>query len=384
MQNNFETKSEIMKTKTMGLMAITALKKSCLKIKTIAFLLLIGTVSVHAQDVDINIIPQESGMVDGSWAQDAPAGSTAILVTVCNNDGGSTAVPSYKLRPLISVPGSIVQFAATASQTGLPAGWSILSNSGSSIRLSNGTDQIAAAECRDIILYVTPVAQGGPLTVTATMSFSDGVAPGSAVGPQTVGNNTANDNSTTTVQITAPQGPLPVTLVSFKAGRELQTALLTWITTKETNLDRYEIQRSSNGKEWAGIGVIPSHHESDVLVTTYHFTDEKPLKGDNLYRLAMVDLDGSFAYSPIEDVNFAIAGEDVSVYPNPVSDKLMIRNVEQISQVSISDQAGRTVYETELLSNKGIDVHTLTPGIYAIKLSHKDGTVSTQKIVIAK
>ncbi len=194
------------------------------------FAFLIISVAVKAQDVSINVISQEGGTNDGSWTLNATG--TTILVTVCNEDFVTFLnTPAYKLRPLISVPGSIVQLAPNASQTGLPAGWSIISNTGSSIRLSNGTDTFAPGECRDIVLNVIPIAIGGPLTVTSTMAFSNGVAPGNAVGSQTPGNDPNNDNSTTAIVITANP---PVTTDDMVTGVTPGAPIIVSVLTNDT------------------------------------------------------------------------------------------------------------------------------------------------------
>nr|MBZ1363183.1 Ig family protein [Dyadobacter fermentans]MBZ1363278.1 Ig family protein [Dyadobacter fermentans] len=73
------------------------------------------------------------------------------------------------------------------------------------------------------------------------------------------------------------------------------TALLTWSTTEEVNSDRFEIERSLNGKGWSTIGKVRSNGESSVL-RNYTYTDDSPEKGENLYRLRMVDLDGTYAF----------------------------------------------------------------------------------------
>src|SRR5262249_11305088 len=124
--------------------------------------------------------------------------------------------------------------------------------------------------------------------------------------------NNFGQTDTTTFQIVIEKA-LPVTLVSFKALAEGQTTSLSWTTSEETNSDRFDIERSQNGKNWAKIGSVASHKESAVN-QYYSFVDAAPLRGDNLYRLKMVDLDETFAYSRIENVNFkGIA----LVYPNP-------------------------------------------------------------------
>ncbi len=175
--------------------------------------------------------------------------------------------------------------------------------------------------------------------------------------------------------------PLPVTLTRFTVAAEGKTALLAWATTEETNSDRFEIERSADGKKWAMIGSVASTGESKVLVN-YTFTDNAPLSGENLYRLKMVDKDDTYAYSAIRNVR--IQGEAVRPYPNPVSDKLRIDSYANVKEVSVKNTAGRNLMQIQKVSNDGIDVSKLTPGVYIVTLTLFDGTISTHKVAVTR
>ena len=175
--------------------------------------------------------------------------------------------------------------------------------------------------------------------------------------------------------------PLPVTLTRFTAIAEGKTALLAWATTEETNSDRFEIERSADGKKWAMIGSVASTGESKVLVN-YKFTDGAPLSGENLYRLKMVDKDDTYAYSAIRNVY--VKGEAIRPYPNPVSDKLLIDSFAKVKEVSVKNTAGQSLMKVQKVSNDGIDVSKLTPGVYIVTLTLFDGTISTHKVAVTR
>jgi hypothetical protein len=175
--------------------------------------------------------------------------------------------------------------------------------------------------------------------------------------------------------------PLPVTLTRFAAVAEGRSALLSWATTEETNSERFDIERSLNGKQWNAIGSVASTGESKVLVN-YTYTDASPRSGTNLYRLKMIDKDGTFAYSVIRDVK--IEGPSVIIYPNPVSDKLLISNQEQVSKAILSSSSGALVHTQNRISGDGIDIRRLSPGIYTLTLTLFDGTISTHKVAVTR
>ncbi|GGM96289.1 hypothetical protein GCM10010967_32340 [Dyadobacter beijingensis] len=175
---------------------------------------------------------------------------------------------------------------------------------------------------------------------------------------------------------------LPVTLVAFDARKESTTAVLTWATTAETNSDRFEIERSANGKAWSKIGSVASRGESAVKVD-YVFQDDSPLNGENLYRLRMVDKDETFAYSSIKNLEFNL-GIAQLVYPNPARDVAYVRNADQVKSISLIDLNGKSVSHAGLTAGGTLKVDTLTPGMYVVKVVRHDGSVQSQKIVVVK
>jgi hypothetical protein len=189
--------------------------------------------------------------------------------------------------------------------------------------------------------------------------------------------------------------PLPVTLISFNVTKEGQTALLKWSTSAETNSDRFEIERSLNGKTWNKIGMVDSYGESTVL-RDYQYVDYTPASGvpshggpshgENLYRLKMVDKDATFAYSRIQSIKFDGNAPDLSIYPNPSTDKLNIRDYTNVKEMVISDLNGRLVYQSASFSqeNGTVDIKNLAEGMYIVKLTRLNGKISTHKIVINK
>ncbi len=178
---------------------------------------------------------------------------------------------------------------------------------------------------------------------------------------------------------------LPVTLVSFDAGRQESSSVLTWATTEETNSDRFEIQRSADGKVWQQIGVLASSGESTVL-KTYTFEDRAPAKGLNYYRLKMVDRaiegkEGSFAYSRIQSVYFDDTYH-VHAYPNPASGRLFFDNYSNIKNVVVYNLAGAKLLEDKKMTVQGIDLAKLSPGLYHVSIILNDGSTRGSNVVV--
>jgi hypothetical protein len=158
----------------------------------LAFAGILTYTGAASQNILMNILTQNSGVTNKK-------GTVILEITVCNTDA-TDSVPAYKLKPQISIPAAITVISA-AGHT-LPPGWTITSNDGSTIRLSNGTDRIPAHECRTILIAINGKAVGGPSTISGNLLFSNGIAPGSIAGSPTKGDNPADNTSTTTCEIT--------------------------------------------------------------------------------------------------------------------------------------------------------------------------------------
>lgn len=189
--------------------------------------------------------------------------------------------------------------------------------------------------------------------------------------------NTGSDNPSSTGVIDAT---LPVTLARFNAAREGKTSQLTWTTTEEVNSDRFEVEHSVNGKIWNRIGLVASKGES-MVTNHYSFADNNPVNGVNLYRLKMVDKDLTFSYSKIESLKFEGMDADLSVYPNPASEVLRLRDFNQVSKVTVTDVKGRQVLVSGQPADGALNIRSLKPGIYLVRVARANGTVTTHKII---
>lgn len=101
------------------------------------------------------------------------------------------------------------------------------------------------------------------------------------------------------------------------------------------------------------------------------------MDGENLYRLKMIDRDGTFSFSRIQSVYF---DTQINFYPNPVKDLLKIKGVA-VGKVQLINNAGKVIYSTTHIPTEGIDMSKLLTGVYLIRITHKDGSSTIRKVV---
>ena len=151
----------------------------------------------------INVLPSNSGVVS--------AGCTIDIEVTIGNTGPISTIPQAKLRPIIQIPPSVT-FLPNAQQTGLPSGWTILSNTGSQLRVCNSTDPIPVNTSRTIILKAQGVTVTGPQTFSGNINFGNGTT--CAAGPTVAGDLTTDNSATSTIEVTA--GPAMPTLACYE------------------------------------------------------------------------------------------------------------------------------------------------------------------------
>ena len=231
----------------------------------------------------------------------------------------------------------------------------------------------------------TTTVSAGKLTLETTGSYSF-VPATNYVGPASFIYTVCDGNSCKTatlhILVTDVVTVLPVTLASFTASKESSVANLSWTTTAETNSDFFEIQHSSDAKSWDILGKVKANGESKIT-RTYSFSHSNPLSGTNLYRLRMVDKDASYSFSRVRSLNFE--GSDVvTLYPNPVSSVLKVRtgNWADVKEIGIADLNGRWLYKANKPVSDEIQVSNLPAGIYLVKVTKMNGSVSIHKIIV--
>ncbi|REA61566.1 hypothetical protein DSL64_11395 [Dyadobacter luteus] len=176
---------------------------------------------------------------------------------------------------------------------------------------------------------------------------------------------------------------LPVTLSSFKVTKENDLATLNWTSTSEKNSERFEIERSTDGKSWKQIGTVASL-ENSTEKADYDFIDAKPEQGINYYRLKMIDQDQTFAYSGIR--NITLDPIELNIFPNPVANILNIRtgNWDKVRTIQLVNINGEAVYSTKGKAEKTVDVSNLTQGTYLVKIEHTDGAIVNRRIRVQR
>ena len=174
---------------------------------------------------------------------------------------------------------------------------------------------------------------------------------------------------------------LPVELATFNAAMLLEGNQLTWTTTQEQNNDYFQVQRSTNARDWTTIGQVAGNGTTETE-TNYEFLDREPATGMNYYRLQQFDYDGASEIHRTISVRNGAETGPISVFPNPVQEELTIRS-SGAATVVVTDHLGRTVSTVRFDATETpfqMDTREWAIGTYFISVRNAEG-VRTVKVV---
>ncbi|MCX6210513.1 MAG: hypothetical protein NTZ59_13695, partial [Bacteroidetes bacterium] len=119
---------------------------------------------------------------------------------------------------------------------------------------------------------------------------------------------------------------LPLTMSSYQVVMSNERQVLNkWVTMNEVNVSHYNIQRSTNGKDFTVIGKVKANNKS---FNEYNFTDllttNYSLLTTLYYRIVGVDNDGKLSYSEVRQLAMGKEQLAISIFPNPAKDVVNI------------------------------------------------------------
>lgn len=165
------------------------------------------------------------------------------------------------------------------------------------------------------------------------------------------------------------------------------TVKIDWTTGAEGDTYMYSVQRSANRTTWDLVSTVMSNHNGSAS-NVYSIVDQTPLTGTSYYRIKRTNANGINVFSHSVEVNLTLSATNaVSVFPNPVTDKLTIKNaVEYDSDVVITISATQGDVIHTLTIPKGtlvledLPMANLPSGIYMVRIKLGSGEVKTLKI----
>jgi hypothetical protein len=161
-------------------------------------------------------------------------------------------------------------------------------------------------------------------------------------------------------------GVLPVRLNWFRGSVKQQQVELSWQSLNEVNNDHFVIEHSTDGIHYTkadsvrAVGIAPH---------IYSYTHQSPATGKNWYRLKQVDMDGMHQYSQLVLVTINSTSPSITVYPNPVTNTLFVKQSPSATSrtYQVRNMQGVVLLEQTAVAGstqQAIQVQNLPKGMY--------------------
>ena len=212
----------------------------------------------------------------------------------------------------------------------------------------------------------------------------------------------ATPGSRTTVQRTLPTQPdrdwrfvglvLPVQFLSFTGICQKNDVLLKWTIIADKDVDRFEVERSINNREFINAVTITQPVQLQVQQSFTANDDITNVSNDIIYyRLKVIGKDNAVKYSNILIIRKTQTKTQVTVHPNPATTNVSVRFYAEKSgevDVRMLDKLGQVIlaqkkkvvtgYNTIQLSN----LDKFSNAVYMIQLLVDDKIITQQFIIL--
>lgn len=204
----------------------------------------------------------------------------------------------------------------------------------------------------------------------------------------TVIGNLSNDNcsiynSSDVITITVDPNcvPLNAEVLNFNIRLNNSKAQLTWDSRNEDGLLRYEVEKSTDGRNFTYTGTVTAKGSGSA---SYFFNDPQDITVKTYYRLKLVSNAG-IRYSNILSVTNVKSAIEITNLINPFDTKIsfqLLTSATEEVQVQVLDALGHQIISNKLLVNKGSNAIRLDLPVnlqratYLLRVVSASGTIN--------
>jgi hypothetical protein len=214
-------------------------------------------------------------------------------------------------------------------------------------------------------VYVDPTAPSGPTTVSFSYRVADngGLYNGT---PATV---------TMHFGVLLPAMGLSLTGVAVQG-----KVLLQWQTLTEQNTKHFVVEYSADGGVFQPAGQVAAAGQSAGL-QRYQYQWNQPAGTKYLYRVKLVDKDGSVSYSNTISIQTVGAAGSIRLVPNPAHQSVWVSGLAKATTISIVNTQAVVLSSMAVTAEKmRLDTGTLPTGVYFVKVDFADGSQAVVKM----
>lgn len=288
------------------------------------------------------------GTLFESWA---PLAINASPVALAFDASGNLYTANYEINTVskITPDGTVTQSWATLAGGAGPI--SIIVDASGNVYTANRNNTISK------------ISSDGTVT-QSWATLADNASPND-IAIDALGNIYTVNLGDNTISKIEPGSPLPTILLDFTGGLQNGTAALYWQSGVETNLNHYELEKSTDGKSFTFLSKIDAKGSNKSY--DYNTSQSEPT---GYYRLKMMDNDGHSEISAVVILSQKdVANDKFTIYPVPSTNNIFIRT-KHSGQFSIYNMTGHLVKVLDLKQGLNpINISALKPGTYIGKIN---------------
>ena len=315
------------------------------------------------------------GDVDGDGKPDvvvansatAPTASTTLSVLQNNSTTGIIDLNSFTAKVDFTV-GTAPRYVAFSDLDGDGRPDLVAANiNANTILVLRNTSTPGTISASAFAAKVDFATDAGPVSVAIVDVDGDGIPEIAA----------ANGSASSVSIFQTDFAALPVTLTDVKAYQKNAGVQIEWSTQQEINIDRYEIEKSQNGRQFVKLESVAANGNSN-RVLNYKLFDPNPYKGLSFYRIKIIEA-GRVTYSKVLKVNITNGPVNmVTIYPNPINGNSIAlqMNLQPGSYIiSLTNYLGQQLATKQIGHAGGSATETIEPskalsaGVYQLQIS---------------
>jgi hypothetical protein len=175
---------------------------------------------------------------------------------------------------------------------------------------------------------------------------------------------------------------LPIVLGDYQVSVGKEGVQISWEVLASQGVDHFLVERSDGMVDFKVLWNI--YERQDHFPVTYRMLDREPRPGQNIYRLSILNLDGSVDRAPLKIITWDPPSENVTIYPNPLShhQRLSI-DLPQPGTVKILSDSGLILYQVKSSENTfQVSTENWPCGVYFVKYRDRHNKEDNSKLII--
>jgi hypothetical protein len=172
---------------------------------------------------------------------------------------------------------------------------------------------------------------------------------------------------------------LPVSWMYTRAETDKEGVTINWATGSEDNNWKFEVEKSSDQKDWKTIGEVKGMGNS-VLVNKYSFLDANMNGSTAYYRVKQLDYNGKYSYSQIVSANTDDAAIQAPVVGYDEAQLGYVVRGKAINTIRVTNLQGETVFVSSDCADEQL-IPAMGAGVYLVQIGTASNTYY-QKVIM--